>query len=413
MKTSLLFMMIMLVFAAEIASGQSCYKRTSDFAWANYFAKAMTDSTCFGEWNDTLYYYNVKTGTSMFQLCINDYHPADHTPYPVVTDVLMHDSLLIINWPYYLRVLKINDQGKAVELPTDLDSMPVIKNHGAIILKETTGQRFIVRHGIMLYSFIHTNWSVECTDSVQLPKGHSGPFDVSGDTIVLAPGSDTVYVYLVNATGALTYVGHRFLGRESIHDAVYFHSGNLFLVTMNYRIQAFVPAGGQYSYARSFESEIFTGFLKGPKTISLVSDLGAITVMDQELNFICRMPSTIPFAAFSASMTGAKIFISSTDGVHTYVPEETTSSIEDGRSVSSHDIISVFPNPLVGKYLHICTIQAAVAVTIHDGNGRVVCRKTDCEAGWVRFDLGGCPKGSYFIKAESMGGICTKRVQIL
>jgi hypothetical protein len=417
MNRLMFFILASVVATSTCSNAQSCFKRTHDFAYGEYFVKATSDSTCFGQWLDTLYYYNVNTGVPLFRLCINDYIPNRIIPFPSIKDVLLYDSVLVLRWSEYIRVVKLGADGSVTEHPSCIDSLPLIKNGllGWPILTPSVKQSFVLARNKTLYVFQYSNRTIECKDSMQLRNllGQSRPFDVQADTVILLTAGDSLLYYLIDGDMKFTYSHCMLINKRITADRIYCHNGNIYAEYFPELI-ALIRNGDQFIKGESVWVPGYENRLcRGINNLSIVSEIGNIYLYDADLHLICRMPAESSHDVISYSFYGEKIFMASaSDGIRTYIPDSVTNSVQTMSSARESIRMEISPNPIAGGKLTVQISDSDVILKLTNALGHIVYSMDHCSTNRMAIDIQGLPKGVYYVTAQTKVGTIAKSVII-
>ena len=430
MRPSRLFLCFLIASdgLTAVVEAQPCYKRTSEFVIGNNFVKPMTDSTCFGQWYHSLRYYNFKTGVTLFSFLTEQYYPHPHFGNAWVSDILMFDSLLVVSWEGgdVYRILNVDFHGVVSEIPTALDSIPLLK-FGTVgtprgrKLTVVNASVFLMSSRYSIYSFLRFGTSVTCIDSMSIytvwPEA-DGARDMYGDTIVLLSSEDNeTRFYHVDANGKITYSASAGLDNdESWWEEVFFRFGNLFVGNGSFwRALMRTPEGFKLAPGSAEDWSIGDMVpLFGNENvvfISYVSD--EMWVYDRELNLLCNKPPVSSPGWYASGIYGNKVFTANSDGIRTWIPDTSTTSVTS-HSVANHPSgIEVWPNPSVCGTITVSSEEPATAIELTDAGGRTVYRASQPGVGATIIPTALLPAGVYFVTAQTAQGMVSARVVIL
>ena len=419
----LLCLLIAVVGLTGVAQAQSCYEKTDEHVWGNFFVKPMTDSTCFGQWYSELRYYNVKTGDTLFNFISEAYYPYQHFGRASVSDVLMFDSLLVVSWEKgdVYRILKVDYQGIVSEIPTALDSIPLLKfgavgsQHGRA-LNTVNDSIFLMSTNKSIYSFSLSGATIACVDSMRM-LGYWSAMDSYGDTVVLIYGEDhEVRFYHVSDEGKITYSATVGIDDDIWPTETYYRHGNLYVGDgSDWRALVRTPEGFKLTPGVAEDWTLgVTRPLFGKNTVIIVSYItDEIWVYDKELNLLCNKSPVSSPGAGSSGIYGEKVFTANSSGISTWILDTSTTSTTSPPVADCPSGIEVWPNPSANGSITVRSEEPTAAIELTDALGRVVYRAAQPGTGVTIIPTAFLPAGMYFVNALSEQGIRSERVLIL
>ena len=420
----LLFFLIATSSLTGMAEAQPCYKKTDEHVAGNFFVKPMTDSTCFGQYYASLRYYNYKTGVTFFSFLSEAYYPHPHFGRAFVTGVLMFDSLLVVSWEKgdVYRILKVDYLGIVSEIPTALDSIPLLK-FGVVgvpqgrKLNVVNDSIFLMSNNTSIYSFNISGNTVACVDSMTIQRPWSA-LDLYGDTIIVIYGQNyEARFYHVDAGGRIAY--STTVGIDSDvwdTDNVYYRYGNLYVGDGTFWRALVRTHEGFKLTPGSAEDWTFgvTLPLFGKQTVIIfgwVND--ELWVYDRELNLLCnKIPVSSP-GAIASGIYGDKVFTAISDTIFIWIPDTSTTSITSSTVANRPSGLEVWPNPSASGMITVRSEEQVAAIELTDANGRIVYRTSQPGVGATIIPTALFPAGVYFVNAHTAQGIMSERVVIL
>ena len=426
MRLSRLLLCLLIASAGltGVAEAQPCYKQSNEYVAGNFFVKPMTDSTCFAQLNRTLLYYNYKTGDTLFSFDAEAYYPYPHSIHAFVADVLMFDSLLVVSLEAgdVYRILKVDFRGVVSELPTALDSIPLLKFkipympgrklnsvNDSIFLMSSTGNTNII------YSFLRSVDTVTCVDSLTI---QSSSLDLQGDTIILLYGRDLeARFYHVDAGGKIAYAFT--IGLDNFpfgggHD-VFYRNGNLYL-NDGTTVYVYLRTAEGFKLAPDRAELPMIGLerpLFGNETVIITGFYDEIRIYDKELNLLCHKAPLVSSLVVSGNMYGDTLFLVRPDGISIWIPDTTTTSVTAGPAATLPPRMDVWPNPSASGTITVRSEEPAAAIELTDVAGRIVYRASQPGVGATIIPTALLPAGVYFVTALTAQGILRERVVIL
>ena len=406
---------------------QSCYKKTDEFVLGNFFVKPMTDSTCFGQGYDELRYFNFKTGVTRFSFLTEQYYPHPHIGIASITDVLMFDSILVVCWEQgdVHRILKVDHQGIVSEIPTALDSIPLLK-FGVVgtpysrRLNTVNDSIFMMSNNTSIYTFHLSVDTITCIDSMSIPTvwpEASAFMDMYGDSIVLISGpNDEARFYHVDAVGKIAYSAATDIDKDvDFVEDFYFRYGHLYALENGYWRALLRTAEGFKLAPGKGEGDIIAMIrpLFGNENVMIVGFYDEIRVYDQEFNLLCHKAPLISLTVMSSGIYGDKIFLATSDGITTWLPDTSTTSITSPPIAYRPSAIEVWPNPSASGTIAVRSEEPAAAIELMDASGRIIYRASQPGVGATIIPTALLPVGVYFVNAHTAQGILKERVVIL
>jgi hypothetical protein len=409
---------------AGVVGAQPCYRKTDEHAWGNALVKPMTDSTCFGQWYGTLYYHNYKTGNPVFSFRSEEYFPFPHISTAIISDVLMLDSLLVLSWMEgaVYRILKVDFLGAVSELPTGLDSIPMLKYGGDFggrlerKLNLVNDSVFLISGNLKVYSFLRVADSVMRVDSLSI-QGSWSALDLYGDTIVILSGRlHEARFYHVDAGGRIAHSAT--VGVDSavrFFRDVCFRYGNLYAKVDNeWRAMLRTPEGFRLTQGRA--DDVRPGVhrpLFGRERIVLLENIhDEFRVYDKELNLLCYQSPVSSPGALASGIYGHKVFTANSSGISTWLPDTVTMSIAAPPLARRPTGIEVWPNPSASGMIAVRVEAYGTAVDLTDATGRVVYRASLTGGGATFIPTAFLPSGVYFVNVHTEQGLLSERVVI-
>ena len=418
MKTTILLSALAIVVIGQAGNAQSCFHQTTDLAWGEYFVKATSDSTCFARWGDTMHYYNVRTGTSQFSYQGLQFIPNWFTPPPRVTGVIQYDSILVVSWLYFLRVLKVGFDGKVSEIPSDLDSMPLLKDHiRGMVLRpmEAAKNTFVVNDGYKVFIFTLRGDRIACVDSFQVRERMGQLIGVRGDTLVAllytSPSVDSVFVYHLNEERKAVLVKVYYskvpidlFGTGLVE--LFYYGDNIYWNELLHEMKVLMKNDTLYDTLRYFYANYaITDIFEYGDGIACVDRDGTIQLLGKGLDITCEYFDPFPGTVLAASKYGNKIFTASAEkGVQTFVPDSIVDLVRDIGAATEARSMTVYPNPCFGNAVSVSTNMHAARFDMMNCLGEIVRRSEFSDDGNAVFATHGLPGGMYFIVARGSEG---------
>ena len=429
MRPSRLILCFLIATASLVCEveAQSCYKKTDEFVLGNFFVKPMTDSTCFGQFYASLRYYNFKTGVTLFSFYPEQYYPHPHFGVASITDVLMFDSILVVSWEQgdVNRILKVDYQGIVSEIPTALDSIPLLK-FGVVgtpysrRLNTVNDSIFMMSNNTSIYTFHLSVDTITCIDSMSIPTvwpEASAFMDMYGDSIVLISGpNDEARFYHVDAVGKIAYSAATDIDKDvDFVEDFYFRYGHLYALENGYWRALLRTAEGFKLAPGKGEGDIIAMIrpLFGNENVMIVGFYDEIRVYDQEFNLLCNKAPLVSLLVIGSGIFYNKVFLATSDGISTWIPDTSTTSITSPPIAYRPSEIEVWPNPSASGIITVRSVEPLNAIELTDTSGRIVYRASQPGVGATIIPTAFLPTGVYFVNVHTTQGIMSERVVIL
>lgn len=283
--------------------------------------KAVSDSTCFGQFYDTLHYQNYKTREVYYQFMSKEYHGLPGIGRPYVTDIVQYDSIIVVSWEsgQVIRFLKIDKSSRITEVPSVLDQMPLVKYEikprylDARKIRKVNDSVLVISNVQRIFSFIISDDTIKCVDSLLIrdPVRGGDGFDVKDDTLViLAINEKLAIFYHITQDGRfreteVLKVDRKYYPRVHVkygHGNFYFTEDGLAALIRT--DTGFVFKSGQY-----YTSSATLGPLILPHAVALldVGNWDQIDIYAPNLDTICIKPPQTMTSVLSMSHWGNKI----------------------------------------------------------------------------------------------------------
>ena len=427
---TLLFFLVVVSIAAPRIEAQQCYVRTDDWGHGNFLVKAVSDSTCFGLWYDTLYYQNYRNQEVYYAFHTMDYFGLPATGTIDVTDILLYDSILVVSWEggWVFRFLKVEKNGDIAEIPSPLDQMPMLKF-------SLDGDRYIEKRRIVkvndsvllmstasnLYSFRISGDSIACMDSMRTRYGRLwDPFDTSGDTVIVLSLEEAKQArfYRITETGTFLFMDSmQVSGAKEILDRevnIRYGHGNIYLwYDSGYSVLLRTDSGFVYKKGSLYANPYPPLLLPGG-----IAQLGMfyweeMVIYTPELDTICIKPATTDRTVCSVSNFGDKIFIGRSDGITTWIPDTTTLSSVDAWGGKYIDGVNIWPNPIRGGLINVASTNGISRIVVTNVHGKVFHIASGDLQETVTVTPHGLTPGVYFVNVTLSDSIIRKRIVVL
>ncbi|MBE0643917.1 MAG: T9SS type A sorting domain-containing protein [Bacteroidetes bacterium] len=410
--------------AAPPSEAQQCYIQTEDLAYGSWFVRAVSDSTCLGHYFDKICYANYKTQEIYFIFKSADFFGLESPLQEKVYDILMFDSLLVVNWENGLvfRILRVNADSQITEIPSILDHMPLLKfdflSRGQYFdlrkLRKVNDSILLVTNRETLYSFNLAGNNVRCIDSLPLhdPVLGGDRFDARGDTLVILaiPESHAVF-YHITFDGFFRNLGVQNIDHELFYRAkVYYGHGNIYLQNSNLHVLTRTDSGFTYREGPHYSSPLDLLIL--PNTVAQLdmSNWERIDIYTPELDTICSMPEATSLTVLFVSNYGDKIFIARSNGIHTFIPDTTTLFI--GTEGDVNETVTLWPNPSTDGIFNVSSNEAISRVVVTDMLGRIVHTASGPFMNTATLAPTGLTRGTYFVSVQLGRSIVRKRLTV-
>jgi hypothetical protein len=416
-----------LTIATDVVA-QTCYYRTSDHGPGNGFVKPTSDSTCLSQWFSYMYHFNFRTGEILFGFRSDPFFLNPHIANAHITDALLLDSLIVVSWycGETIRFLKLDFTGTVSERQTVLDSIPLLKYSDIRWACEThrIGQVndsiFIISNGAAIYSFKHVYDDVVLVDSLNLIESWNrgvGPVDCYSDTILVGSRiANELQFYHIEASGKIRFVSTVPIAAdfrpESLR-SVHYRFGNIYFENSTWYVLLRTPRGFEPSLNKTHPLTTGQPPAFGVSSVIFSALWDNFLIYNPDLTLRCQKPTSSNVAVVSYATLGDKIFIGRDEGLSSYIPDSSTTSLRSSDDPPESPLLRVWPNPSGTSTITVdCDVRDA-HIDMTDVLGKVVFRGAQSMNGPMVISTTKLPPGIYFINAHTAEGTITERVVLL
>lgn len=414
----------LLLLAPECLLSQKCYVKTQDFAYGNFFVKAVTDSTCFGQLYDTLYYQNYRTQQVYYRLSVSDYFGIPSSGIIQISDIIVYDSLIVIDWEKgtVFRILKHDRTGRISEVESDLDKMPWLKyqlgtgNYDSRKIRRVNDSIAVLSSALGVYSFIISNGSAYLIDSLSIynEKIAGDLFDVKEDTMaIISKKKYKIEYYNISSSGKFVYVRSVPIITDFDIGHAYYGHGHVYLLGSSLDVLMHTDDGFVYRRGVSYLFPLPPLIL--PKAIAQLthSQYDRFEIYEANLVLKCVKDAESILVVNSCSNYKDAIFIASANGITKWIPDSSLSEYRDIPDDRALENVEIWPSPTSSGVFMIGSTRPILRISIRNILGKIVYTSaTDRRNLEVVTLLSHCP-GKYFITVELDCAIVQTSVVIL
>jgi hypothetical protein len=307
-------------------------------------------------------------------------------------------------------------------MPSVLDSMQLLKYDSASSdaiarkIRKVSDRNFLISNRHAIYSFFISNSTIACVDSLLLnDPGRGGDmYDSKNDTLVIfSRSAKRVRFHHISNDGSFEYMGDVGVDVDIQHSAIHYGHGNIYyhewglnvLIRENDRF--IFSQGPFYSYPIE---PVLTD--RGIAQIDR-SSFDKIDIYDADMRAICSKREVTSPYVWSCSGNGDKVFMARDDGISTWIPDTTTTTVRGSTVVESPCNFEIWPNPSTSGLIKVYSEYPIHRVLITDVIGRIVFDESGQFTQTEAISTIGFKTGIYFVELQTATGPSRRKIVVV